>query len=946
MAAPDFSYESLCIQYPDEDVPFVLKTGLIHLLPKFHGLAGECPHKHLKDFHYVSMRPQNVLEDQVFLRTFPYSLEDAAREWMYCLTPRAITSWDDMKRLFLAKFFPASRTTAIRKDITGIRQLGGESLYEYWERFKKLCDSCPHHQIPEQLLLQYFYEGLNSLDRSMIDAASGGALGATTPTEARQLIEKMASNSQQFGTRSDTIVVKGVHDIVTQSSSSDDRKLETKIDSLMSLVSQMASNQRPASPSTSVARHCGLCLSSEHYTDDCPTLQQPTSHDASPAYAANIQINRQPQQPNYDLSSNRYNIGWRNHQNLRWNNNAQQQQQPPHFQNVAGHNKPYVPLHVQRYQRQQQQEIPAQPTPPPSSELTLEDLFKQIQQMNAQNMQFQHESRASIQNLTTQMGQMATQFNQAQSQNSDKLPSQTVQNPRNVSAITLRSGKQIDQTGPSRTFEVGGPSSSPGGSSSPPGGPSSSTTTAAAPYPLIDRPIPLPFPSRELPSKKVEEVDREILETFRKVEVNIPLLDAIKQIPKYAKFLKELCTHKSKMKGNERISMERNVSALIGKSVPHIPEKCKDPGMFCIPCVIGNNKFENAMLDLGASINVMPLSIYKSLSLGPLQPTGVVIQLANRSVTHPTGYIEDVLVRVGELIFPVDFYVLEMEDGFSHGSAPIILGRPFLKTARTKIDVYAGTLSMEIADIVVHFNILDAMKYPAEDHSVFRVYTLDDIVVIDDMHVYDDSDDIDDVEPTLELKQLPKNLKYVYLEDDERKSVIISTSLDSVQEERLLGVLRAHKKAIGLSLADIPGISPSTCMHRILLEDGAKPRGSSFFLLRSTLEEENSPCNRSFDGGSRSGSRDRFVEVSGASPWFSHWFSGSWFFFLSWFSVAGGSRWFCVSPSLHRDNSSNVSLFGKYGDNRATLASIWICIVVIMVDDEMREAFLSHCFAV
>ncbi|WVZ17813.1 hypothetical protein V8G54_010795, partial [Vigna mungo] len=97
-----------------------------------------------------------------------------------------------------------------------------------------------------------------------------------------------------------------------------------------------------------------------------------------------------------------------------------------------------------------------------------------------------------------------------------------------------------------------------------------------------------------------------------------------------------------------------------------------------------------------------PMSIYKSLSIGPLQPTGVVIQLANISVTHPTGYIEDVLVRVGELIFPADFYVLEMEDGFSHGSAPIILGRPFLKTARTKIDVYAGTLSMEFADIVVH----------------------------------------------------------------------------------------------------------------------------------------------------------------------------------------------------------------------------------------------------
>uniref|UniRef100_A0A151UH79 Uncharacterized protein n=1 Tax=Cajanus cajan TaxID=3821 RepID=A0A151UH79_CAJCA len=85
--------------------------------------------------------------------------------------------------------------------------------------------------------------------------------------------------------------------------------------------------------------------------------------------------------------------------------------------------------------------------------------------------------------------------------------------------------------------------------------------------------------------------------------------------------------------------MGRNVSALIGKSVPHVPKKCKDPGTFYIPCIIGNSKFENAMLDLGALINVMPMSIFKSLSLGPLQPTSVVIQLANRSIAHPTGFV-------------------------------------------------------------------------------------------------------------------------------------------------------------------------------------------------------------------------------------------------------------------------------------------------------------------
>ena len=104
-------------------------------------------------------------------------------------------SWDDLKRVFLEKFFPSSRTTAIRKDISGIRQLSGESLYEYWERFKKLCASFPHHQISEQLLLQYFYEGLSNMEKSMIDATSGVALGDMTPAEARNLIEKMASNS-------------------------------------------------------------------------------------------------------------------------------------------------------------------------------------------------------------------------------------------------------------------------------------------------------------------------------------------------------------------------------------------------------------------------------------------------------------------------------------------------------------------------------------------------------------------------------------------------------------------------------------------------------------------------------------------------------------------------------------------------------------------------------
>ena len=142
--------------------------------------------------------------EQVKLRAFPFSLAEKAKEWLYYLPSRTITTWNKMNKVFLEKYFPSSKATTIRKEICAIRQEGGETLYEYWERFKRLCASCPHHQISESLLIQYFYEGLTMRDRSMIDAAIGGALVDKTPMEARNLIANMAANSQQFGDRHET----------------------------------------------------------------------------------------------------------------------------------------------------------------------------------------------------------------------------------------------------------------------------------------------------------------------------------------------------------------------------------------------------------------------------------------------------------------------------------------------------------------------------------------------------------------------------------------------------------------------------------------------------------------------------------------------------------------------------------------------------------------------
>ncbi|XP_057772969.1 uncharacterized protein LOC130992349 [Salvia miltiorrhiza] len=127
----------------------------------------------------------------------------------------------------------------------------------------------------------------------------------------------------------------------------------------------------------------------------------------------------------------------------------------------------------------------------------------------------------------------------------------------------------------------------------------------------------------------------------------------------------------------------------------------------------GTMKVDKAMLDFGASINVMPLSMYQDLEIGQLKPTRVVIQLANRSNVYPEGILEDVLVKVEELIFPADFYILDM--GKSKARDPVmLLGRPFLKTVRTRIDCDTGKLICQFEGEQVTFDIYNAMKHPAD----------------------------------------------------------------------------------------------------------------------------------------------------------------------------------------------------------------------------------------
>ncbi|XP_010279242.1 PREDICTED: uncharacterized protein LOC104613215 [Nelumbo nucifera] len=346
--------------------------------------------------------------------------------------------------------------------------------------------------------------------------------------------------------------------------------------------------------------------------------------------------------------------------------------------------------------------------------MSLKDIVKSLA---TNTLQFQQETRASIQRLDNQMGQMATTISWLEAQSLGKLPSQTVVNPKeNVSAIVLRSGKEVEtpaKAAPALSKQEKEKDIIPNDDEVP-----------KCKFPTLSdyKPVP-PFPHALAEFRKDEQF-KDFYETFRRCEINIPLLDAIKQVPHYAKFQKELCTHKrkQKLKGCENVRVGENVSVVIQRK---LPAKCKDLGMFTIPCTIGNNRNEKAMLDLGVSINAMPYSIYASLKLGPMNKTGIVIGLVDRSNAYPKGVVEDVLVKVNDLVFPTDFYVLDMDN--SDQTTPILLGRPFLKTFKTKIDVHSGTLTQEFDGKIVKFNIYDAMRYPSDDNPVYSIDMIDSL---------------------------------------------------------------------------------------------------------------------------------------------------------------------------------------------------------------------------
>ena len=228
--------------------------------------------------------------------------------------------------------------------------------------------------------------------------------------------------------------------------------------------------------------------------------------------------------------------------------------------------------------------------------------------------------------------------------------------------------------------------------------------------------MPPPFP-QVLRSKKKASQQAGILEVLRQVKVNIPLLDIIKQVLAYAKFLKDLCTIKKGLGINKKVFLTEQVSSIIQCKTM---VKYKDPGTLIISVNIGGTCIDKALLYLGASVNLLPYSVYRQLGLGELKPTNITLSLANRSLKIPKGIVEDVLVKVDKFYYPVDFVVLDTESvAGGTNQVPIILGWPFLATSNAIINCQNGVMQLTFGNMTLELNIfhLSNKQKPAEDEG-------------------------------------------------------------------------------------------------------------------------------------------------------------------------------------------------------------------------------------
>ncbi|GJW97348.1 reverse transcriptase domain-containing protein [Tanacetum coccineum] len=528
---------------------------------------------------------------------FPFSLEGAARIWLEKEPPRSILTWDDLVSKFINKFFPPSKTTNLRNEITRFQQRFDETFYEAWDRFNDLLRACPHHGFSELHQLDTFYNALNSNDQDSLNSAAGGNFLDKMPRDCLRIIE---SKSKVRNSRNKPVVAKGRvrSSFIPSGISLDVAELKDMVKALL-----LDKKSQAPTPVKAVEESCVTCGGAHSYRN-CPATNGNVYRDniqeyVSQAAAANYNqgntgyrapIANQIRPPGFPPVQNQGNNQNRYNQNRGNTYNQGQIYRPPI-------NQP--PVH----------QAPPYQAPAPQTQGVTKTDFESYVKANDAVMRNMQDQNQNLQNQMTNLTDMLSKFvnaNTASSSGTGSLPSNTVTNPKeDLKGITTRSG--VAYQGPTipttssspkvveRETEVTKDTMLPTNNGSikdvqPPGVqvqpqvPNSEPVVISASAPMPNLKPTIPYPSRRNDERHREKANDQIekfYEIFKDLSFEISLTDALILMPKFSSTLKALIGNKEKLSEMARTLLNEHCSAVI---LNQLPEKLGDPGKFLIPC--------------------------------------------------------------------------------------------------------------------------------------------------------------------------------------------------------------------------------------------------------------------------------------------------------------------------------------------------------------------------
>ncbi|GJU15729.1 reverse transcriptase domain-containing protein [Tanacetum coccineum] len=553
------------------------------------------------------------------------------------------------------------------------------------------------------------------------------------PRDCLRIIE---SKSKVRNSRNKPVVAKVSVSSSTPGISPDVAELK---DMVKALLLDKKNQSQPPAPVKAVEESCVTCGGAHSYRN-CPATHGNVYRDniqeyVSQAAAANFnqgntgyrppianQI-RPPGFPPVQNNQNQQNQG--NNQNRYNQNRGNNYNQGSTYQPPVNQRQIHQPPVIQPPAYQ----APAYQAPAPQTQGVSKTDFESYVKANDAVMQNMQSQMSNITDLLTKF----VNSNTASTSSSGTLPSNTVTNPKeDLKGITTRSG--VAYQGPTipttsssspkvveRETEVTKDTVLPTNNGSTEDVqpsvvqvetqvPNSEPVVAPVSAPMPNPKLSIPYPSRRNDERNREKANDQIekfYKIFQDMSFEISFADALILMPKFASTLKALIGNKEKLSEMARTPLNEHCSAVI---LNKLPEKLGDPGKFLIPCEFLRMDECLALADLGTSINLMPLSVWKRLSLPELTPTCMTLELADRSISRPIGIAEDVSVKVGVFHFPADFVVVDFD---ADPRVPLILKRSFLKTGHALIDVYKGELTLRVGNMAITFNLDQTLRYSA-----------------------------------------------------------------------------------------------------------------------------------------------------------------------------------------------------------------------------------------